>query len=146
MTDSTSKHRRHATTALVRNISETVKGLGLSKQTLSFVLERRCLLAHDTLLASHYPESTVPEGRQPLRVRCKTKTTQQSRGWKRLTGEKRSHRHKQFSTYEAEERITKVTDSADGVTEYTYDALGQLLTEKHKAVADDAFVTVNEMK
>ena len=31
--------------------------------------------------------------------------------------------------YDAEERITKVTDSADGVTEYTYDALGQLLTE-----------------
>ena len=33
--------------------------------------------------------------------------------------------------YDAEERITKVTDSVDGVTEYTYDALGQLLTEKH---------------
>ena len=32
--------------------------------------------------------------------------------------------------YDAEERITKVTDSVDGVTEYTYDALGQLLTEK----------------
>ena len=31
--------------------------------------------------------------------------------------------------YDAEERITKVTDSVDGVTEYTYDALGQLLTE-----------------
>ena len=31
--------------------------------------------------------------------------------------------------YDAEERITKVTDSIDGVTEYTYDALGQLLTE-----------------
>ena len=31
--------------------------------------------------------------------------------------------------YDAEERITKVTDSAGGVTEYTYDALGQLLTE-----------------
>lgn len=31
--------------------------------------------------------------------------------------------------YDEEERITKVTDSADGVTEYTYDALGQLLTE-----------------
>ena len=29
-----------------------------------------------------------------------------------------------------EERITKVTDSVDGVTEYTYDALGQLLTER----------------
>ena len=32
--------------------------------------------------------------------------------------------------YDAEERITKVTDSIDGITEYTYDALGQLLTEK----------------
>ena len=31
--------------------------------------------------------------------------------------------------YDAEERITKVTDSVDGVTEYTYDAMGQLLTE-----------------
>ena len=31
--------------------------------------------------------------------------------------------------YDAEERITKVTDSVDGVTKYTYDALGQLLTE-----------------
>ena len=31
--------------------------------------------------------------------------------------------------YDAEERITKVTDSVDGVVEYTYDALGQLLTE-----------------
>ena len=32
--------------------------------------------------------------------------------------------------YDSEERITKVTDSLDGTTEYTYDALGQLLTEK----------------
>ena len=35
--------------------------------------------------------------------------------------------------YDAEERITKVTDVCDGattVTEYTYDALGQLLCEK----------------
>ena len=31
--------------------------------------------------------------------------------------------------YDAEERITKVTDSVEGITEYTYDALGQLLTE-----------------
>ena len=31
--------------------------------------------------------------------------------------------------YDAENRITKVTDSVDGTTEYTYDALGQLLTE-----------------
>ena len=32
--------------------------------------------------------------------------------------------------YDAEERITKVIDSVDGTTEYTYDALGQLLTER----------------
>ena len=32
--------------------------------------------------------------------------------------------------YDAEERITKVVDSVDGTTEYTYDALGQLLTER----------------
>ena len=31
--------------------------------------------------------------------------------------------------YDAEERITKVIDSVDGTTEYTYDSLGQLLTE-----------------
>ena len=31
--------------------------------------------------------------------------------------------------YDDEERITKVIDSVDGTTEYTYDALGQLLTE-----------------
>ena len=31
--------------------------------------------------------------------------------------------------YDNEERITKVVDSIDGTTEYTYDALGQLLTE-----------------
>ena len=31
--------------------------------------------------------------------------------------------------YDAEERITKVDDSVDGITTYTYDALGQLLTE-----------------
>ena len=31
--------------------------------------------------------------------------------------------------YDKEERITKVVDSVDGTTEYTYDALGQLLTE-----------------
>ena len=31
--------------------------------------------------------------------------------------------------YDEEERITKVTDSLYGITEYTYDALGQLLTE-----------------
>jgi len=32
--------------------------------------------------------------------------------------------------YDAEERITKVTDSIDGTTEYTYDVQGQLLTER----------------
>ena len=32
--------------------------------------------------------------------------------------------------YDAEERFTKVIDSVDGTYEYTYDALGQLLTEK----------------
>ena len=31
--------------------------------------------------------------------------------------------------YDKEERITKVDDSVNGVTEYTYDALGQLVTE-----------------
>lgn len=31
--------------------------------------------------------------------------------------------------YDPEERITKVTDSAEGVTEYTYDPLGQLTSE-----------------
>ena len=41
--------------------------------------------------------------------------------------------------YDAEERITKVIDSVDGTYEYTYDALGQLLTEKKKNV------TVNTM-
>ncbi len=32
--------------------------------------------------------------------------------------------------YDNEERITKVIDSVDGTTEYTYDDLGQLLTER----------------
>ena len=36
--------------------------------------------------------------------------------------------------YDAEERITRVDDSVDGVTEYTYDALGQLLTETKDGV------------
>ena len=36
--------------------------------------------------------------------------------------------------YDAEERITKVTDSVDGTTEYTYDALGQLLTETKNGI------------
>ena len=47
--------------------------------------------------------------------------------------------------YDAEERITKVDDSVDGITEYTYDALGQLITEKHKAVDATEYVTVNTM-
>jgi len=36
-------------------------------------------------------------------------------------------------TYDAEERITKITDSVDGVTEYTYDEFGRLLSETVKA-------------
>ena len=36
--------------------------------------------------------------------------------------------------YDKEERITKVTDSLEGVTEYTYDAQGQLLTEVRNGV------------
>lgn len=47
--------------------------------------------------------------------------------------------------YDNEERITKVIDSVDGTTEYTYDALGQLLLEKHKAVGAEEFTTVNAM-
>lgn len=34
-----------------------------------------------------------------------------------------------YYDYDAEERITKITDSFEGVTEYIYDALGQLITE-----------------
>ena len=47
--------------------------------------------------------------------------------------------------YDAEERINKVVDSEEGTTEYTYDALGQMLTEKHKAVGEETFATVNNM-
>lgn len=36
--------------------------------------------------------------------------------------------------YDAEERITKVVDSVDGTFDYTYDALGQLLTENVNGV------------
>ena len=36
--------------------------------------------------------------------------------------------------YDAEERITRVTDSVEGVTEYTYDAQGQLLSETNDGV------------
>ena len=46
---------------------------------------------------------------------------------------------------DAEERITKVTDSVEGIKEYTYDALGQLLTEKHMAVGEETFTDVNVM-
>jgi len=45
--------------------------------------------------------------------------------------------------YDAEERITKVTDSVDGVTEYTYDALSQLLTETVNGVAKNTMVYDN---
>ncbi len=41
--------------------------------------------------------------------------------------------------YDAEERITKVIDSVDGTTVYTYDSLGQLVTEKKNGT------TINEM-
>ncbi len=47
--------------------------------------------------------------------------------------------------YDAEERITKITDSVDGITEYTYDALGQLLTEVHKDINGQNAEVVNEM-
>ncbi len=47
--------------------------------------------------------------------------------------------------YDAEERITKVTDSFSGVTEYTYDSLGQLLAEKYCANGNDEFVQTNVM-
>lgn len=46
--------------------------------------------------------------------------------------------------YDAEERITKVTDSFDGITEYTYDALGQLLTET--ITKNGVSTVVNSMK
>ena len=36
--------------------------------------------------------------------------------------------------YDEEERITKVDDSIDGITEYTYDALGQLVTETKDSI------------
>ena len=46
--------------------------------------------------------------------------------------------------YDNEERIIKVTDSVDGVTEYTYDALGQLLTET--VTKDGVTTVVNSME
>ena len=45
--------------------------------------------------------------------------------------------------YDDEERITKVTDSIDGTVLYTYDALGQLLTES--ITKDDETTIVNSM-
>ena len=44
--------------------------------------------------------------------------------------------------YDAEERITKVIDNFVGITEYTYDALGQLLTETFKEDANSEDVRV----
>ena len=46
--------------------------------------------------------------------------------------------------YDGEERIIRVTDSFEGVTEYTYAALGQLLTETH--TKDGVSVVVNSME
>ena len=45
--------------------------------------------------------------------------------------------------YDAEERITKVTDSVDGVTEYTYDALGHLLSETKNGTVVNSMVYEN---
>ena len=45
--------------------------------------------------------------------------------------------------YDAEERITKVTDSGDGVTEYTYDALGHLLSETKNGTVVNSMVYDN---
>ena len=45
--------------------------------------------------------------------------------------------------YDAEERITKVIDSVEGTTEYTYDALGQLLTETVNGVVKNTMVYDN---
>ncbi len=41
--------------------------------------------------------------------------------------------------YDAEERITKVTDSVGGVAEYVYDALGQLVSETVNGVVVNSF-------
>ena len=41
-------------------------------------------------------------------------------------------------TSDAEERITEVVDSVEGTTAYTYDALGQLLSETHNGVVQNA--------
>ena len=45
--------------------------------------------------------------------------------------------------YDAEERISKVIDSVYGVTEYTYDALSQLITEKVNGVVVNAMTYDN---
>lgn len=45
--------------------------------------------------------------------------------------------------YDKEERITRVIDSVDGTTEYTYDALGQLLTEKKNGITVNTTVYDN---
>ncbi|MBQ8683632.1 MAG: hypothetical protein IJ518_03830 [Clostridia bacterium] len=47
--------------------------------------------------------------------------------------------------YDEEERITRVIDSLDGEWVYTYDALGQLLTEEHRAVDAEEYTVVNAM-
>ena len=47
--------------------------------------------------------------------------------------------------YDEEERITKVDDSVDGITTYTYDALGQLVEEKYKAADAENYIIVNAM-
>ena len=41
--------------------------------------------------------------------------------------------------YDAEDRITKVSDSVDGVTTYEYDALGQLVSENGARITYDNF-------
>ena len=45
--------------------------------------------------------------------------------------------------YDAEERITKIDDSEGGITTYTYDALGQLLTETVNGVLVNSMVYDN---
>jgi RHS repeat-associated protein len=47
--------------------------------------------------------------------------------------------------YDNEDRIIQVTDSIAGTTEYTYDALGQLVTEAHRAVGEETSTVVNAM-
>ncbi|MBQ1989079.1 MAG: RHS repeat-associated core domain-containing protein, partial [Clostridia bacterium] len=47
--------------------------------------------------------------------------------------------------YDKEERITKIIDSLDGETDYTYDALGQLLSEYRKKKGEHISKPVNIM-